>query len=289
MLIFYEYAFPESDDEQKEMDELRLHALVNFATCCVKLSLYDEALDHCSQALYADADNVKALYRRAQCFRHKDKFVESRKDIERALELSPDDAQLRRERALLGKAMRDYAVQRARVAKAMFDPSNRDNATKSAGVVPVDEEGHLGDVEGNDDCSDDDGDVSVGLENDAGFITSAALLQGGAASCDGEKVLRHADQGNGVTGHFKATSNDQAAMSSADRVSELFLTTQAAREMVVESHFRVAGGAKTSHIQQPPRPLPPFGAFSQRQGIAVLGVGVPIVLGTALLLGRLLQ
>ena len=49
VLIFYEYAFPDTKCEEKIIDNLRLVALMNSAACNLKIGDLDEAMENCKQ------------------------------------------------------------------------------------------------------------------------------------------------------------------------------------------------------------------------------------------------
>ncbi len=84
-ITYFEYAIPEDDAQQEELDAARLPVYLNFAACMLKLGSLDEALNYCHQALRIDPRNVKALYRKAQVFRTREKFDEARAAINEAL------------------------------------------------------------------------------------------------------------------------------------------------------------------------------------------------------------
>ena len=84
-ITYFEYAIPEDDDQQDELDSARLPVYSNFAACMLKLGRLDEALKYCQQSLRIDAHNVKVLYRKAQVYRMKEKFDEARATIQEAL------------------------------------------------------------------------------------------------------------------------------------------------------------------------------------------------------------
>ena len=50
-LVYYEYAFPDGDEEQKKLDQLRLDCLLNIANCKLKTRQYDEVIENCTQVL----------------------------------------------------------------------------------------------------------------------------------------------------------------------------------------------------------------------------------------------
>mmetsp|Transcript_13218 Transcript_13218/g.46243 ORF Transcript_13218/g.46243 Transcript_13218/m.46243 type:complete len:470 (-) Transcript_13218:129-1538(-) len=190
VLIYYEYAFPESDKQQKELDGIRIDSLTNLAACCIRLGRLDEALDNCNIALYADPGNAKALYRRAQARRMRHDFADARADVEAALAAAPDDTAVQREARMLANAVRAYKLKTAGVARTMFGSKGDGGASDAAGAA---------DGEGGADVDDDEA-VQELLEataagdgeddDDAGggsasFVTSASLIGRGDDSHDG--------------------------------------------------------------------------------------------------------
>ena len=75
-LIYFEYCFPEGQEEETRTDSLRLSVLLNSAACFLKLGQFNEVINMCRQALNLDKCNVKALYRRAVALRSQDRFSE---------------------------------------------------------------------------------------------------------------------------------------------------------------------------------------------------------------------
>ena len=84
-ITYFEYAIAEDEDQQGELDRVRLPVYLNFAACMLKLDRLDEAFNYCEQALRIDPNNVKGLYRRAQVFRKREDFNEARATIQRAI------------------------------------------------------------------------------------------------------------------------------------------------------------------------------------------------------------
>ena len=48
-LVYYEYCFPEGDEQQAEADKLRLECLLNLASCKLRTRQYEEVIDSCGQ------------------------------------------------------------------------------------------------------------------------------------------------------------------------------------------------------------------------------------------------
>ncbi|RLN80795.1 hypothetical protein BBJ28_00017764 [Nothophytophthora sp. Chile5] len=142
-LVYFEYVFPDTEDEEAQADALKLKLLLNFAACRLKTLHLDDAVHHANQALQLDPDNVKALYRRAQAHRLKDEFELASQDISRALELSgtSEDAQtadplLVQEKALLQAKILAYKLRTKQVSTAMFGGKSSISRPITAKYVP---------------------------------------------------------------------------------------------------------------------------------------------------------
>ena len=134
---------------------LRRMCQVNNASCCLKLSKWDEAEAMCAAVLKIEPANAKALYRRAQARIQLGNADGSVDDFRAALEASPGDATIQ-------NALRDaeavQAEQRKRVADALaaqedddeevtrvddddldFERTAEPSATTSVGGVTIEE------------------------------------------------------------------------------------------------------------------------------------------------------
>ncbi|TYZ68629.1 hypothetical protein PybrP1_013012 [[Pythium] brassicae (nom. inval.)] len=121
-LVYFEYVFPDSDDENARHDALKLKVLLNFAACRLKTHQLDDVVHHASQALAIDPRSVKALYRRAQAHRLRDDFELAQQDLARAAELEGEagDPLLAQERHLLHAKVLAYKLRSRQVSSAMF-------------------------------------------------------------------------------------------------------------------------------------------------------------------------
>lgn len=78
------------DEEWLELVKLKNPLLLNFAQCKLLVKEYYAVIEHCSEVLQHEPDNVKALYRRAKGHIGAWNPDEARKDLLKCLEL--DDA-----------------------------------------------------------------------------------------------------------------------------------------------------------------------------------------------------
>lgn len=119
-ITYFEYFIPDNDDQEKELDCLRLPVYSNYAACMLKLDRLDDALNYCQQALRIAPNSVKALYRKAQVQRSKHMFEKAVGTIEAALELAPTSKSLRAERARIRGMLASYKRNSRKVGAAMF-------------------------------------------------------------------------------------------------------------------------------------------------------------------------
>ena len=73
-LSYYEYCFPEDEEMQQELDKVHYACLCNISLCYYRMKQWRNAVQAASEVLQEDADNTKALYRRAQAYRALDEY-----------------------------------------------------------------------------------------------------------------------------------------------------------------------------------------------------------------------
>lgn len=81
---------------------------LNRSACQLKIGDFAGAKQSCSDALYLDPKNVKALYRRAQANSGTYDFDRAYKDIIAAIKLNPADTTLRDEFNKIKERQTDY-------------------------------------------------------------------------------------------------------------------------------------------------------------------------------------
>lgn len=70
---------------------LKINCNLNNAACKLKLKDYKEAVNLCTTVLELDSRNIKALYRRAQGYIQLVELDLAEMDIQKALEIDPDN------------------------------------------------------------------------------------------------------------------------------------------------------------------------------------------------------
>lgn len=108
-LSYYEYCFPEDENSEKELNELRHACLCNISLCYYKLEFHRKAVESATLVINENPVHVKALYRRAQAYRALDEYGPAERDIRRACDLAGDGVCARgvvREMALLAETQK---------------------------------------------------------------------------------------------------------------------------------------------------------------------------------------
>ncbi|GLT49524.1 hypothetical protein SLA2020_230760 [Shorea laevis] len=117
---FIDYDSTFSDEEKQQAKLLKVTCSLNNAACKLKLKDYKEAEELCTKVLELDSKNVKALYRRAQAYIHLAEFEVAEVDIKRALEIDPDNRDVRAVYKLLKEKVREYNKKDAQFYGSIF-------------------------------------------------------------------------------------------------------------------------------------------------------------------------
>ncbi|KAK5793747.1 hypothetical protein PVK06_034904 [Gossypium arboreum] len=105
---FIEYDSSFSDEEKQQAKLLKVTCNLNNAACKLKLKDYKKAKKLCTEVLELDDRNVKALYRRAQAYMELVDFDLAEADIKKALEIDPDNRDVKLEYRVLQEKIRQY-------------------------------------------------------------------------------------------------------------------------------------------------------------------------------------
>eukprot|EP00743_Colponemidia_sp_Colp-15_P009626 GILK01010529.1.p1 GENE.GILK01010529.1~~GILK01010529.1.p1 ORF type:complete len:288 (+),score=71.58 GILK01010529.1:131-865(+) len=119
-LLQFDYTFPDTDEEQKQLDRTKLLCHLNLAQCKLQQEDFDEVILQCKQALDLDATNVKAFYRMGTAYMAKDNFVDSKKYFNLAIEVDPNNVELQNGMRKLNKRIREYEEKERQRCSAMF-------------------------------------------------------------------------------------------------------------------------------------------------------------------------
>ncbi|CAN1130961.1 Peptidyl-prolyl cis-trans isomerase FKBP65 [Linum perenne] len=116
--IDYDTSF--SDEEKKQSKVLKVACNLNNAACKLKLKEYKAAEKLCTKVLEMDSMNVKALYRRAQAYIQTADLELAEFDIKKALEIDPENRDVKAEYRVLKEKKREYNKKDAKFYGNMF-------------------------------------------------------------------------------------------------------------------------------------------------------------------------
>lgn len=114
-----------SAEEKKQSKVLKVSCNLNHAACCLKLKDFKEAAKLCSKVLELESQNVKALYRRAQAYIETADLDLAEFDIKRALEIEPQNREVRLEYKILKQKQIEYNKKDAKLYGNMFARLNK--------------------------------------------------------------------------------------------------------------------------------------------------------------------
>ncbi|CAI0561171.1 unnamed protein product [Linum tenue] len=134
---FVEYDTSFSDEEKKQSKALKVACNLNDAACKLKLKDYKAAEKLCSKVLEMDSRNVKALYRRAQAYIQLADLELAEFDIKKALEIDPNNRDVKLEYRTLKEKMREYNKKDAKFYGNMFAKMNKMGPLDSNKEVPM--------------------------------------------------------------------------------------------------------------------------------------------------------
>ncbi|GMN59707.1 hypothetical protein TIFTF001_028801 [Ficus carica] len=132
---FIEYDSSFSDEEKQQAKVLKSACNLNNAACKLKLKDYKQAEKLCTKVLELDSKNVKALYRRAQAYIQLVDLDLAEMDIKKALEIDPDNRDVKMEYKLLKEKVREYNKKDAQFYGNIFTKMNKLDQVKSANAA----------------------------------------------------------------------------------------------------------------------------------------------------------
>ncbi|KAI3742072.1 hypothetical protein L1987_59752 [Smallanthus sonchifolius] len=129
---YIEYDSSFGDEEKKQAKALKVSCNLNNAACKLKLKDYKQAEKLCTKVLEIESKNVKALYRRAQAYIHVADLDLAELDIKKALEIDPDNRDVKLEYKLLKEKMKEYNKKDAKFYGNMFAKLSALDSKKTA-------------------------------------------------------------------------------------------------------------------------------------------------------------
>ncbi|KAI7748092.1 hypothetical protein M8C21_026102 [Ambrosia artemisiifolia] len=135
---YIEYDTSFGDEEKKQAKALKVSCNLNNAACKLKLKEYKQAEKLCTKVLENDSRNVKALYRRAQAYINLADLDLAELDIKKALEIDPDNRDVKLEYKVLKEKMREYNKKDAKFYGNIFAKLGALDSKKTAAPMAID-------------------------------------------------------------------------------------------------------------------------------------------------------
>ncbi|KAJ9176634.1 hypothetical protein P3X46_011921 [Hevea brasiliensis] len=122
---YIEYDSSFGEEEKKQAKALKVASNLNNAACKLKLKDYKQAEKLCTKVLEMESRNVKALYRRAQAYIQLADLDVAEFDVKKALEIDPENRDVKLEYKTLKEKMREYNKKEAKFYGNMFSKMNK--------------------------------------------------------------------------------------------------------------------------------------------------------------------
>ncbi|EPR64215.1 tetratricopeptide repeat-containing protein [Toxoplasma gondii GAB2-2007-GAL-DOM2] len=136
-LLQFDYTFPDTDEEQKRMDSVKLPCHLNLAACKLQQQDYEEVYIQCRLALEMDPKNTKAYYRRGLAHLQQDNFVKAKEDLMEALTQEPSSKEIRDALQLLREKIHRYHRRSAMTYKAMLKSDGSEETVGDSVASPA--------------------------------------------------------------------------------------------------------------------------------------------------------
>ncbi|KAK5804843.1 Peptidyl-prolyl cis-trans isomerase FKBP65 -like protein [Gossypium arboreum] len=135
---FIEYDSSFNDEEKKQAKLLKVNCNLNNAASKLKLKDYKQAAKLCTKVLELDSGNVKALYRRAQAYIQLVDLDLAEADIKKALEIDPDNRDVKLEYRVLKEKIKEYNKRDAQFYSNIFAKMNKSAGKREAAPMAID-------------------------------------------------------------------------------------------------------------------------------------------------------
>lgn len=134
-LSFVEYDSSFTEEEKQLSKPLQISCKLNNAACKLRLNDYKEAKELCTEVLESDNTNVKALYRRAQAHMHLVDLDLAEADIKKALEIDPDNRDVKMGYKRLKEKVKEYKRRDAKLYGNMISKLSKLEDTEDNGQM----------------------------------------------------------------------------------------------------------------------------------------------------------
>jgi tetratricopeptide (TPR) repeat protein len=117
-----------ANEKMKAVDQLILTANLNLSQCYLKISPpdYRRAKEYADKVLQKEADNAKALFRRAQAYMGMQDVERARQDLQKAESLSPNDPLIKQHLKKLEQIEKQQDKKQKELYKKLFQKMEED-------------------------------------------------------------------------------------------------------------------------------------------------------------------
>ncbi|KAL6054443.1 Peptidyl-prolyl cis-trans isomerase fkbp4 [Balamuthia mandrillaris] len=120
-----DYSF--SEEEKQQSKPLKVACYLNMAACDLKLQDWQNCVKNCKKVLELEPCNVKALYRRGQALCYLLEWIDSERDLNRALELDPSNKDVQRQLAVLKRKMAEQDKKDRKRFQGLFERLSKED------------------------------------------------------------------------------------------------------------------------------------------------------------------
>lgn len=108
------------DSILEEWRTLKYQVYLNLSACQLQYNSYEDVVVNCSKALEIDPHNVKGLFRQGQAFIKLKRYDSAQSDLEKALELEPNNKAIQNKLALVKSHLKTDNVHLSAVMSKLF-------------------------------------------------------------------------------------------------------------------------------------------------------------------------
>jgi len=132
---FFENDANLKEDQKKIAESLKIPCYLNIAACKLKIGDYQDVIKNCDDVLKVQPDNVKALFRKGQALNTLDVWDEAKQLLSRALELDPQNTDVKKELAILKQKRQQQDQKDKKVFGGLFERMNKPTATTATATT----------------------------------------------------------------------------------------------------------------------------------------------------------
>lgn len=131
-LIQLDYCFPETERENQEYTKLEINLHLNMALAKFHMEKYYDCINDCTTVLNLDKNNAKAYYRIGHAYMSLDLYKESKEHFLKAMELNPNDSNVKKSLLTLKQKVEMYNKKNKCVCSKIFSSNNEEKGNKDA-------------------------------------------------------------------------------------------------------------------------------------------------------------